>query len=431
MIRPLTLGAAISLFLLAGRLVSFAANQAPELYQAVPTLTLASGAAAAPLTLSNYLRDPDVPGTAVRVSVRLGSQTADLYLGLYDAAAPLTVANFKNYIISGAYASNFFHRSVPGFIIQNGGFRFLSDTTYGAVPTSSAIQNEPGISNLRGTIAMAKLGGDPNSATSQWFINLADNSADLDAQNGGFTVFGRVLGDGMANIVDVLANVTRYDASAFNAAWNEIPLNAPSLARANFIETNAALVSPLSFQVTVDDPTLVTASLTEGVLQLAGSASLAGQTTVRLTTTDLEGGGLVSSFPVTVLSSSPRIAWRQTYFATTADTGTAADPADPDSDGVPNLLEYALGTDPNSAASNALPSVSRLTTPSALLTLTYKRAASDLAYVVQTTTNLADSSSWTAVGVDQGIPAGDGTTIATIPYTTGLRFLRLHVSITP
>lgn len=75
MIRPLTLGAAISLFLLAGRLVSFAANQAPELYQAVPTLTLASGAAAAPLTLSNYLRDPDVPGTAVRVSVRLGSHT--------------------------------------------------------------------------------------------------------------------------------------------------------------------------------------------------------------------------------------------------------------------------------------------------------------------------------------------------------------------
>lgn len=429
MIRPLTFVAAISLFLLVGRIVSSAANLAPELYQAVPSFTLASGSAATPITLANHLRDPDVPGTAVRITVLMAGQTSAIDLALFDTAAPLTVANFIAYVTSGRFAANFFHRSVPGFIIQNGGYRFSAPNTIDIVPTFPAVLNEFGASNLRGTIAMAKIGGDPNSAASGWFINLANNSANLDVQNGGFTVFGRVLGTGMTT-ADQIAAYPRYDTRP-NFPWDELPLTAASLSRQYVIETDAALVSPLSHQVSVDDPTLVNATLNDGVLQLTGSASSAGQTTVRLTSTDLEGGSLVTTFPVTVLSSSPRIAWRQTYFATIADNGTAADLADPDSDGVPNLLEYALGTDPNSAASYALPHVSRLPEPNSLLIITYKRAASDLTYEVQTTTNLADSLSWTSIGVDQGTPSGDRITTATIPYSTGLRFLRLHVSVTP
>ncbi len=415
------------LFFLAAIAPARAANVPPELYQILPALTLTSGATAAPITLTNHLRDPDVPGSAVQITVRMAGTTSTINLALFDATAPLTVANFKNYITSGRFAANFFHRSVPGFIIQTGGYRFVAANTFDVVPTFPAVQNEFGASNLRGTIAMAKIGGNPNSATSGWFINLANNSANLDAQNGGFTVFGRVLGTGMT-VADQIAAYPRYDTTP-TFPWDELPLTAASLSQQYFIESDAALISPIAYQVSIDDPALVTVALTDGVLQLTGSASTAGQTTVRLTTTDLEGGTIVSAFAVTVLSSNPLIAWRQSNFATTAETGSSANLADPDSDGIPNLLEYALGLSPTVPNTTGLPA---LQASAGNLTFTYKRAvASGLTYAVQTTTNLADSASWSTTGVDQGTPAGDGTTTASISYASGVRFLRLQVSLTP
>ncbi|HEX6961255.1 MAG TPA: peptidylprolyl isomerase, partial [Lacipirellula sp.] len=104
--------------------------------------------------------------------------------------------------------------SVPGFVVQGGGFKYPSDAVgVQQVPQDPPAPNEPGISNLRGTIAMAKLGGDPNSATNQWFFNLADNSENLDNQNGGFTAFGRVVGNGMS-VVDAIAALPRVNAGS-------------------------------------------------------------------------------------------------------------------------------------------------------------------------------------------------------------------------
>ena len=116
--------------------------------------------------------------------------------------APLTVQNFLNYVNDGDYVNTIIHRSVPGFIVQGGGFtaeglaELLNTNTnpanaIGVIPSDPPVVNEFSSerSNLRGTIAMAKLGGDPDSATNQWFFNLADNSTNLDNQNGGFTVF--------------------------------------------------------------------------------------------------------------------------------------------------------------------------------------------------------------------------------------------------
>ena len=138
-------------------------------------------------------------GTLVQFRTSLG----DMIVELYDRDKPVTVANFMRYVDSGRYTNIFFHRCVPGFVAQGGGFGVTdpaaadSLSSYTVVEAFGPITNEfnagPCYSNEYGTIAMAKIGGDPNSATCQWFFNLANNSTNLDNQNGGFTVFGRVV----------------------------------------------------------------------------------------------------------------------------------------------------------------------------------------------------------------------------------------------
>ena len=113
---------------------------------------------------------------------------------------PVTTQNFIRYVQSGLYKDMFFHRLVPRFVLQGGGV-YVADRhtnpSFFYVPTFPAITNEylvgRRLSNLFGTIAMAKVGSDPNSATSQFFFNLTNNAANLDNQNGGFTVFGKAL----------------------------------------------------------------------------------------------------------------------------------------------------------------------------------------------------------------------------------------------
>jgi peptidyl-prolyl cis-trans isomerase A (cyclophilin A) len=146
-------------------------------------------------------------GTLVQMNTSVG----DMVLELYDADKPVTVANFLQYVNEGAYKDSFFHRAVPNFVFQGGGFtvsnRVSPNAQVFAVPTHAPITNEIHVgkfySNVRGTISMAKT-SDPNSATSQFFINTADNTTTLDDTNnsGGFTVFGRVVGG--LNVLDIL-----------------------------------------------------------------------------------------------------------------------------------------------------------------------------------------------------------------------------------
>jgi cyclophilin family peptidyl-prolyl cis-trans isomerase len=156
---------------------------------------------------------------ALATNVVLETVLGDIEIELFDDETPQTVANFLNYVRDDDFDDTFFHRSIDNFVIQGGGFKFIDGEAV-AVPTDPPVPNEPGISNVRGTIAMAKLSGDPDSATSGWFINLVDNSANLDAQNGGFTVFGQVVGNGM-EVVDAIAALRQWNAGG---SFTDLPL---------------------------------------------------------------------------------------------------------------------------------------------------------------------------------------------------------------
>ncbi|MEM1090450.1 MAG: peptidylprolyl isomerase [Pseudomonadota bacterium] len=141
--------------------------------------------------------------------VRVDTQIGHFYIDLLEQEAPRTVANFLNYVRDGDYANSIVHRVEYGFVIQGGGFTFI-DGQFGDVPVDATIANEFGLSNVRGTVAMAKIAGDPDSADSQWFINMDDANAGLDNENGGFTVFGRVMGNGM-EVVDRINSLVRIN----------------------------------------------------------------------------------------------------------------------------------------------------------------------------------------------------------------------------
>lgn len=179
------------------------------------------------------------PLLAANTIVRMETNVGPFNIELYDTEAPLTVANFLNYVNRGDYSNSVIHRSaVTGFppvpfIIQGGGYAHVN--VFGLefffdFPNDPPVQNEfsPSRSNVRGTIAMAKLDGDPDSATSEWFINLGDNSANLDNQNGGFTVFGHVIDPGMG-VVDTIAGLNKIATSismtdGSQRFFNELPV---------------------------------------------------------------------------------------------------------------------------------------------------------------------------------------------------------------
>ena len=135
--------------------------------------------------------------------VKLSTSQGDIVLELYPAKAPKTVENFLQYVKDKHYDGTVFHRVMDGFMIQGGGF--TADMTQKPTRAPVALETSGGLTNDRGTIAMART-KDPHSATSQFFINHSDNVfLDATSGNAGYAVFGRVL-EGM-EVVDNIANV--------------------------------------------------------------------------------------------------------------------------------------------------------------------------------------------------------------------------------
>ena len=125
--------------------------------------------------------------------VKLATSAGDILIELDAAKAPKTVDNFLQYVNAGHYNGTVFHRVIPTFMIQGGGM--TADMKEKTTRAPITLESKNGLSNVRGSVAMART-GDPNSATSQFFINVADN-ARLDAANArdgnGYAVFGKVV----------------------------------------------------------------------------------------------------------------------------------------------------------------------------------------------------------------------------------------------
>ena len=138
--------------------------------------------------------------------VTLKTSFGDIKIELFEKESPITTANFLEYVRSGFYKDTIFHRVIPGFMIQGGGF----DSSFTQKPTREPIKNEAAnqLSNARGTLAMARTGV-VDSATCQFFINLVDNDfLNFRApvpQYYGYCVFGKVV-EGM-DVVDKIAGV--------------------------------------------------------------------------------------------------------------------------------------------------------------------------------------------------------------------------------
>jgi len=145
--------------------------------------------------------------TGTNPVVRFHTDLGDIDTLLIQDVAPNTVANFLKYVRRGDYDNTFIHRSILNFVIQGGGFTFVNGQVV-AIRQDAAVINEFHVSNTRGTLAMAKVAGNPNSATNQWFFNESNNNAaNLDTQNGGFTVFGRIISASGLTTMDKIAVV--------------------------------------------------------------------------------------------------------------------------------------------------------------------------------------------------------------------------------
>jgi cyclophilin family peptidyl-prolyl cis-trans isomerase len=234
--------------------------------------------------LKQHFDDPDVARTKVTLDTNFGS----IPLELYDDLTPQTVENFLKYVESDRYNNVLFHRLEPGFVLQGGGY-----TSTGAeVEDFGNVPNEFDAShpNVMGTVAMAKVGGDPDSATSQFFFNLADNRANLDNQNGGFTTFAEALD--MTTVNNIAALPTSNQGGAFNALPADASGTVPMI-------TNATLMPKTAFTVISSNPGILNASVApDGTLTMTPVSS--GNATVTVTSTTLDGDVMNEAFAVDV-----------------------------------------------------------------------------------------------------------------------------------
>jgi cyclophilin family peptidyl-prolyl cis-trans isomerase len=308
----------------------------------IPSITVGLNSPAF-INLADKFTDPDAE-TAVRMETSRGN----IDLMLFPSLAPKAVENFLAYVNAGDYNNVIFHRALDNFVLQAGSVRAVaSPNTFTSVGRRTSPENEPGISNLRGTISSAKVGGRnstfsnggftidrdetygyiglPNSATTDFFLNLVNNASNLDNQNGGFTTFGRMTTASLA-VMDQIAALPKGNYSSSSperrllvdgsyVPFSTVPMNSDSAPTE--MDVNKAVrilrssVIP-TFTYTFDNVSADKAAVVveEGQIKVTGLSE--GSRTVNVTARDLDGNTVSQSFTVTATPGfQPAIITRQ------------------------------------------------------------------------------------------------------------------------
>jgi len=295
------------------------------------------------MPMGEFFADPDTEA-AVRLDITSGSvDLGNIDIVLQPTLTPATYANFMAYAnnvnAAGNYAGSVFHRVSPNFVLQGGGYKPTTGTdslpdNFAEVTQFPSPANEPGISNVLGTVALAK-GATPSSGTHDFFISLGNNTGSLDNQVGGFTAFGRVVnpigsGANVSPTVDAIValpgsnytiNLTPSGSTTPITGFSPLGTNPDStlgqgtiwpldaspaptaMDSAKCVAIHSITALPiLTYQVTSSDAGVTATIDGQNNLQLVGVTDGATSNVV-VTATDVDGNHTTQSFTVTVAAA--------------------------------------------------------------------------------------------------------------------------------
>lgn len=270
--------------------------------------------------LSGILMTVAANATVVEFQTNFG----DFDVELFDDEMPITVENFLTYVDAGDYDNTVLHRLIEDFILQGGGYTFEDTGPFQAIAERPAIIHEHELANLTGTISMARVGADLDSAVSQWFFNLTDNTF-LDADGASYAAFGQVLEGGM-DVVNVIGglNDRSYSGSAGTPSFANLPVH--DFVSGTITEDHVVYVHSITRKIASSNSSSVDSFSSESSSSVSSSVSSSSEISASsesssLSVSSVSSESSSSSVSVSSESSSSVNSQNQAVSSATASSG--------------------------------------------------------------------------------------------------------------